>query len=104
MWSLLGSTSTGDTSRSRRRFLDGLLRQVSVVLGGAFLAGCARINGAADTWEEGEGSPSEACVSGLEGLHLRAVQDGQPVTQDYRRDRLTLVLDKQGRITRSYIG
>ncbi|WP_026988131.1 I78 family peptidase inhibitor [Fodinicurvata fenggangensis] len=104
MRSFLGPTSTGGTSRSRRRFLDGLLSQVPVVLGGAFLAGCARTSGAAGAREEGEGGPSEACVSGLEGLHLRAVQEGQPVTQDYRRDRLTLVLDEQGRISRSYIG
>lgn len=99
-----GFSATGDSAPSRRRFLGGLVRHLPAALGGVFLVGCTRTTGTAGTIEEDASAPSEACVSGLEGLQLRAVEEGQPVTQDYRKDRLTLVLDKQGRISRSYIG
>lgn len=99
-----GSSAAGDSSPSRRRFLGGVVRHLPFALGGVFLAGCARTTGKAGSIEEDASPPSETCVSGLEGLQLRAVEEGQPMTQDYRKDRLTLVLDEQGRISRSYIG
>lgn len=95
------------SSQSRRGFLDNLVRQVPVAMGAILLSSCARTAQTADAQDDkriGASGPSESCVSGLKGLQLRAVEEGQPVTKDYREDRLTLVLDKQGRISRSYIG
>lgn len=93
---------------TRRGFLGSTLGGVSALLGGLVLSGCAGTarSGTSQSPDEPQGgeTPSRSCVSSLTGLELRAVEEGEAVTMDYREDRLTLVLDEQQRITRAYIG
>ncbi|MFC4352773.1 hypothetical protein ACFOW6_14570 [Fodinicurvata halophila] len=104
-----GTEASGEAAApSRRGFLGSALGGVSAVLGGLALSGCAhsaRHEGSQSREGAQEGkTPDEACTSSLTGLQLRAVEEGEAVTMDYREDRLTLVLDERRRITRAYIG
>lgn len=93
---------------ARRGFLGSALGGVSALLSGLVLAGCSGTarsgsSQSPDEPQDGE-TPAESCVSNLTGLELRAVEEGEAVTMDYREDRLTLVLDEHQRITQAYIG
>lgn len=89
------------TTESSRRHLLGLA--VAGAAGG-LAAACARSQAAAPGATEPQPAFSEAELDKLKGLTLRAVRPGEPMTMDYRIDRLTLEVDAQGKIIRASIG
>ncbi|OWJ64752.1 I78 family peptidase inhibitor [Inquilinus limosus] len=89
------------TTESSRRHLLGLA--VAGAAGG-LAAACARSQAAAPGTIEPQPALSEAELDKLKGLTLRTVRPGEPMTMDYRIDRLTVEVDAQGKIIRASIG
>jgi len=71
---------------------------------GGLAAACARSQAAAPPPAEPRPALSQAELDKLKGLTLRAVRPGEPMTMDFRADRLTVEVDDRGKIIRASIG
>lgn len=85
---------------SNRRHLLGLAAVAGV---GGLAAACVRSEAAAPSAPTPGQPLTEAELDKLKGLTLRVVKSGDPMTMDYRQDRLTVEVDDKGKIVRASI-